>query len=173
MNKISLLIVAVIFASCRDAAKQDADNLKNEDSTLVLENKVPNKPITSKADSKISDSEIKLSSDPELLQRASVGSDSIIRVTSDIKLDYRIFGFEKPDTNSRKMVLFSVFTPDVENNPYKCPFGSYYGTLPEDEMEIKFTAKVGDYVKATVSTDEKRSAIYFHKDWIEFRTPGK
>jgi len=169
MNKISILIVAVLFASCRNEAQHNTD-LKNEDSTLVLENKVPNKQVNTKADSKISSSDIKLSSDPEFLQRASVGTDSIIRVVSDIKLDYRIFGFEKPDTNSRKMVLFSVFTPDVENNPYKCPYGSYYGTPPEDDMKIKFVAKTDDYIKAIVTKDKMQSPVYFHKNWIEFRT---
>ena len=169
MSKISILIVAVLFASCRNEAQHNTD-LKNEDSTLVLENKVPNRKVNTKADSKISSSDIKLSSDPEFLQKASVGTDSIIRVVSDIKLDYRIFGFEKPDTNSKKMVLFSVFTPDVENNPYKCPYGSYYGTPPEEDMKIKFTSKVGDYVKATIRKNENESAVYFHKDWIEFRT---
>lgn len=36
--------------------------------------------------------------------------DSTMWLTADIKLDHRIFGYERPDTTSGKLILLSVFT---------------------------------------------------------------
>jgi len=56
------------------------------------------------------------------------GSISLMHVRSDIKKDYRIIGYEQPSLKSNRLLLFSVFTRDVENNPYKCFYGSFYST---------------------------------------------
>jgi len=62
--------------------------------------------------------------DHDRLQQAIIfRSDNSVWLESDIKLDHRFFGYEKPDTTSGKLILFSVFTPDVEDNPYHCPLG--------------------------------------------------
>ena len=65
-------------------------------------------------------------------------ADSIISLTANIRRDPRIFGYQKPDINSKKMILLSVFTKDVEGNPFKCAYGSYYQTSNMKSMDIKF-----------------------------------
>lgn len=86
-----------------------------------------------------------------------------------MKLDHRIFGYEKPDINSRKMILISIFTNDVEGNPYKCPWGSYYQTGEMENMELKYAKETGSFVEAMIIKDNKiQGKVYFEKKWIEF-----
>ncbi len=104
------------------------------------------------------------------IQKASVsGSDSSIWLTANMKLDHRIFGYEKPDTASRKMILISIFTNDVEGNPFKCPFGSYYETGDMTDMQIKYVSTEGKFIKANVfKNNALQGTVYMDKKWIEF-----
>ena len=106
----------------------------------------------------------------EAMQRAVVSkADSIFHVYNNIRADYRIIGYESPDTNSKKMVLFSVFTSDVEDNPFHCPYGSYYDTGSPIELVVKYTGKQGSFIVASISGGSKKPAtIYFEKKWVEF-----
>lgn len=54
------------------------------------------------------------------------------------------YGYETASTNSQKMICFSSFTADVENNPHKCSLGAYYTT---DEIEITYLGTEGSFVK--------------------------
>jgi hypothetical protein len=40
-----------------------------------------------------------------------------------------IYGYKLPDLKSKKMICFSSFTLDVDNNPHKCVLGAYYETV--------------------------------------------
>ena len=105
----------------------------------------------------------------QILKAVVSKSDSIISITANIRRDYRIFGYKKPDTSSKKMILFSVFTNDVENNLFKCPYGSYYQTSSMQNMKIKFLNKKGLFIKAAIIKDNATSEIiYFLKKWIDF-----
>jgi len=106
----------------------------------------------------------------EAMQRAVISKrDSILHVYSNIRADYRIIGYELPDTSTRKMVLFSVFTSDVKDNPFNCIYGSYYDTAQGDELVIKYTGEWGSFIKATISGSSKKPAtVYFQKEWVEF-----
>ncbi|TKC06095.1 hypothetical protein [Pedobacter frigoris] len=106
----------------------------------------------------------------EAMQRAVVSkSDSSFHVYNNIRADYRIIGYELPDTNSRKMVLFSVFTSDVKDNPFHCPYGAYYDSAQQDELVIKYTGEQEFFIKATISENSKKSStVYFQKKWVEF-----
>jgi hypothetical protein len=106
----------------------------------------------------------------EAMQRAVISKrDSIFHVYSNIRADYRIIGYELPDTNARKMVLFSVFTSDVKDNPFKCPYGSYYDSAQRDELVIKYIGEQGSFIEAHISGNRKKPAtVYFEKKWIEF-----
>lgn len=108
--------------------------------------------------------------DSNYLEKALVlKSDSTISLTANIRLDYRIFGYSKPDTSSGKMILFSIFTSDVKGNPYKCPLGSYYQTPGREVMIIKSVGKNGEFVKAKIlRRDSADVTVYFLKQWIEF-----
>lgn len=106
----------------------------------------------------------------EAMQRAVVSkADSVFHVYNNIRADYRIIGYESPDTNSKKMVLFSVFTSDVEGNPFHCPYGSYYDSGSPIELVIKYTGEQGSFIVASISGGSKKPAtIYFEKKWVEF-----
>ena len=57
----------------------------------------------------------------EYWNKISVQSrDSILWLNSEMRLDHRIFGYEKPDIKSERLIFLSVFTNDVEGNPFSC-----------------------------------------------------
>lgn len=95
--------------------------------------------------------------------------DSIINLTANIRQDHRIFGYAKPDIKSERLLLLSVFTNDVENNPFGCRLGAYYDTGEMDELTLKYNSITGNFVKATAIDKANNSTIiYFEKKWIEF-----
>ena len=96
-------------------------------------------------------------------------SDSSFYLHADIKRDHRIFGYAQPDTNSEKMILFSVFTDEVQNNPLKCKYGAYYEiNTGNQNFSLKYSGKKYEFIVAelTDSLNKKRD-IYFKKKWIE------
>jgi len=96
-------------------------------------------------------------------------NDSIVRLYSNIRLDHRIFGYEKPDLGAKKKILFSVFTFDVEDNPCNCAFGSFYETSSMKGITMKYIGKEKSFVKvAVLKNNIKLGDVYFEKKWVEF-----
>ena len=97
--------------------------------------------------------------------------DSIIRLHSNIRLDHRFFGYEEADTHSTKLLLFSIFTNDVKDNPFQLKLGAYYDTsnLDSKGSKLKYVGTNGDFVEAKFidATDIPVCNIYFEKKWIE------
>jgi hypothetical protein len=94
--------------------------------------------------------------------------DSSINLTANIRQDHRIFGYAKPDIKSERLLLLSVFTNDVENNPFGCKFGAYYDTNGMDELILKYNSTSGNFVKASaIDKANNSTTIYFEKKWIE------
>lgn len=104
------------------------------------------------------------------IQKISVSrQDSSISLIANIKFSYRIFGYEKPDINSKKKILFSIFTDEVENNIFKCEFGSYYQTSDIMNFSLKFIAQQGAFIKLKIFNNSKETVfIYILKKWVEF-----
>ena len=95
--------------------------------------------------------------------------DSTINLTANIRQDHRIFGYAKPDIKSERLLLLSVFTNDVENNPFGCRLGAYYDTGGMDKLTLKYNSTIGNFVKATaIDKANNSTTIYFEKKWIEF-----
>ena len=95
--------------------------------------------------------------------------DSTIDLTANIRQDHRIFGYAKPDIKSERLLLLSVFTNDVENNPFGCKLGAYYDTGGMDELTLKYISTNGNFVKATaIDKTNNSTTIYFEKKWIDF-----
>lgn len=85
-----------------------------------------------------------------------------------MKKECRIFGYQEPDKKSKRLILFSIWTFDVEKNPCNCQFGSYYET-PSMNMKLKYLETKNSFIKAALIKDEKQIAIvYFEKKWVEF-----
>lgn len=95
--------------------------------------------------------------------------DSIVRLYSNIRHDHRIFGYEKADLKSRKKILFSVFTFDVEDNPCNCVFGSFYETSSMKGITMKYVGKEKSFMKVELHEGKtKLGTVYFEKKWVEF-----
>ena len=91
-------------------------------------------------------------------------------LVADIRLDHRIFGYAAPDTLAKKLLLFSVFTNDVKDNPHHYPLGAYYGTsdLPKGD-DIRFAAASAGFVKLTYLTASKQATtFYIKREFIRF-----
>jgi len=97
-------------------------------------------------------------------------SDSTIHLNANMRQDHRIFGYEKPNTKSERILLLSVFTNDVENNPFGCKLGAYYDTGGMDDLTLKYNSTTENFVKAT-ATDKanNQTTIYFEQKWIELK----
>lgn len=94
--------------------------------------------------------------------------DSTIHLTANKWQDYRIFGYEQPDIKSERLLLLSVFTNDVENNPFGCRLGAYYDTEGMGEFTLKYNSTTGNFVKATaINKANNSTTVYFEKKWIE------
>lgn len=94
--------------------------------------------------------------------------DSTINLTANIRQDHRIFGYDKPDIKSERLLLLSVFTNEIENNPFGCSLGAYYDTGGMGELTLKYNSTTGNFVKATaIDKASNSTTIYFEKKWIE------
>jgi hypothetical protein len=110
--------------------------------------------------------------DQDNLLKAEVNrSDSSMWIRGDIKKDYRIFGYERASTKSKPLILFSVFTRDVESNPYKCRYGAFYSTsdLAFEQPRIKFKGFSGKFVRTDFVIEGKVvDTFYFERKWVTF-----
>ena len=106
----------------------------------------------------------------EYLNKLEVSKrDGSVRLYSDIKKDHRIFGYEKPNVQSKKILLFSVFTFDVKDNPCNCEFGSYYETSSMKDIKLKYVGDVKSFIKVDLlQNNTKLGTVYFEKKWVAF-----
>jgi hypothetical protein len=105
------------------------------------------------------------------LQKIEISDNGGMWLTANIRMDHRIFGYAQPDTTSKKMILLSVFTYDVEGNPFKCPYGSYYESsgMNEKGLELRYVSDEGAFIKANIiHSDTIKVSIYIEKRWVEF-----
>ena len=109
---------------------------------------------------------------PELIQKAMVAkSDSTIWLTADMRKDHRLYGYEKADRNSRRLLLFSIFTNDVEGNPFQLPFGAWYQTAGLGEKKLKYAGAYERFIKAGLWNNNGKQLVvemYFERKWFEF-----
>jgi hypothetical protein len=69
-----------------------------------------------------------------------------------------IYGYKLPDLKSEKMICFSSFTSDVDNNPHKCILGAYYET---GDLNIEYITIEGNFVKLTVKEEGKQDTLFY------------
>jgi hypothetical protein len=93
--------------------------------------------------------------------------DSTIFLHSDMQMDHRFFGYASPSLQAERLILFSIFTNDVENNPFECRLGAYYQTGGMQGYKLKYIGLEDDFVKAVaIGQDGTRTTLYFEKKWI-------
>jgi hypothetical protein len=99
--------------------------------------------------------------DPNYVQQFVVSEDdSTMLLTANIQYPHRIYGYEKPDTNSMIIILFSLYTKDVDGNPYGCRLGSYYQT-GSDYPLLKYKGTSKGFVESEVKIIDTLTSVYF------------
>jgi hypothetical protein len=77
-----------------------------------------------------------------------------------------IYGYKFPDLKSEKMICFSSFTSDVDNNPHNCVLGAYYET---GGLNIEYINIEGNFVKLKFKEEGKQDTLFYvEKKYIEF-----
>ena len=174
IKKLIILITLIVITAC--ANKQTNSHVltvlqKNEKNGVNTKNKESTTQFNSKLDSIDFTNNQTIINDEEYINKVVVSlSDSTIFLSANMKLDHRIFGYSKPNTQSKKLLLLSIFTNDVENNPFKCELGAYYDTNRMENMDLKFIQSIKDFVEVTVfdHNSNKVTTVYFEKRFIDF-----
>ena len=174
MNRGLLFLLLILIFGCGDAPKKkadsSADSLKstnNDKVTPIIKDPINPDPANTAAP----EADVPDQINEGAIQKAIVyRSDSSLNMFENIRADYRIFGYQKPDTNSRKLLLVSVFTNDVKDNPYRCEYGAYYSSPAMENTRLKYIRKTGDFIEANLIKDEViLTPIFFQKNWVEFK----
>ncbi|WP_222536881.1 hypothetical protein [Pedobacter polysacchareus] len=174
MNKLPLFLFLLVIFGCGDTQKKNATTLADT-SGSTNNNQVESikrdsvKPAPTKIEK--TEADVQNEINEEFIQKAIIyRSDSSLNIFGNIRADYKIFGYQKPDTNSRKLLLVSVFTSDVKDNPYRCEYGAYYSSNEMENTRLKYVRKSGDFIEANLIKDEViLTPIFFHKNWVEFK----
>lgn len=106
---------------------------------------------------------------PEHCNKGQISNNGTIYLIADMKKNHRIFGYKEMDVNAEKMILFSVFTNEVEHNPFGCLYGAYYDLSDMDDMEIRYVSRENDFVKIQIlQNDEFVDEVYMLAEYFEF-----
>lgn len=159
-------IMLLTFVACEQPTSTETDDT-NTVETEVVKEKEP-KPLT-KLDSldKVNGDKILAAGDEVTKAYISKGT---IYLSADKMTDHRFFGYEKPDTESKRLILISVFTDDVEGNPFGCKLGAYYDMYDMsdmDGMDLSYLETVGDFVKIEATKGTDKTIFYFEKKWVD------
>lgn len=67
------------------------------------------------------------------------------------------------------MILFSVFTDDVQDNPFQCAYGAYYENgESSNSYDLKLLSEEGNFMKVLLLKEERPvDVVYMEKKWIE------
>ena len=107
--------------------------------------------------------------DPQYMGKAHIKEDGSIWLHANMKRDHRIFGYKKKNVNSEKMILLSIFTNEVENNPFNCKYGAYYDTSGMEEFSLEYISTEDDFIKVAIQKNsQKLDEVYMLKKWFEF-----
>ena len=107
--------------------------------------------------------------DSEYMGKAFIEKDGTIWMSANMKKDYRIFGYKDKDIYSEKIILLSIFTNEVKNNPFDCEYGAFYDTNGMKNMELKYIATENEFLKIEIIENGKTiDQVYMLKKWFEF-----
>jgi hypothetical protein len=174
IKTIYILTLTLLISACGQTNPKSENHKNSEQSITAVDTTNPKQAIEklTKLDSIEKENNESVVASGDNITKAFIflkDGDSTINLTANIRQDHRIFGYAKPDINSERLLLLSVFTNDVENNPFGCKLGAYYDTGGMGKLTLKYIATTGNFVKA-IATDNtnKSTTIYFEKKWIDF-----
>jgi len=83
-------------------------------------------------------------------------------VAPDLKMDYKVFGYQYPNNTTRKMICFSSNVNVVQDSYSKCPLGSYFDT---DKMKmgdkIFYLGAIGSFGKMNFVSGGGKKIIFY------------
>ncbi len=167
------LLATIIIISCNSSINNNQKEINNTSSnrqtTALADTNSTHISLTADSIDKANANTIAL--DNNDVNKAMVSlKDSLLRIASDKFRDHRFFGYSKPDLHSKRMLLFSIFTNDVEGNPYQLPYGAYYQNSDMDSIKLKYYADEGAFAKFTIlKNNTLQDTTYIEKKWIEFK----
>ncbi|MVZ66556.1 hypothetical protein GQF61_11855 [Sphingobacterium sp. DK4209] len=85
-----------------------------------------------------------------------------------IRCDYRIVGYSSPSLKSKPLILFSVFTKDVESKT-QLPLGNYYATTGLEDGSIYYVKTRGNYIQARYISTAEQKTVYFEKKYVDLK----
>ena len=146
------LILLLAFASCK---KDNAvtDEKENQQSAAL--------------DSMDLDHAKNIRTAGDLISKAYI-QDSMLYLDANMRKDHRIFGYSQPDTLSERLFLLSIFTNDIEKNPFELPLGAHYELDMYHPLRIQYQGHNEAFVEAT-ATDSlgKETKLYFERKWVQ------
>jgi hypothetical protein len=158
-NMITILIV-LFFSTCKQASPDHVTIPVTHAAADTIRNPAAASPPDINKYTDSLDREMMLAGDH--INKAYISkSDSSIFVVQNKYRDHRIFGYERPDIHSRKMILISIFTKDVEGNPFQCPLGAYYSSGSMENIDLKYVSTGAGFIKANVSNKEGILGVVF------------
>lgn len=172
MRELLFFFLVLVLFSCRNKTATGTTKPVNQSVSTTKKDTIFSKKVApsvaSKADKRIPKELPEM--EGNFIQRALINlKDGSITVYENIRANYRIFGYEAPDTNSKKLILFSVFTNDVKDNPYHCTYGAYYSSGVMQNMEMKYVKRKGNFIQAhLISNSEVVSPLFIHRKWVQF-----
>ena len=162
------ILSALIISSCSQSNSETKQGKEVQDSAM----QIPVKPATSNlalTDSIEQANNASVIDSGADITKAFILSDSSFDLTANIRKDHRFFGYKNPDTTAERLILFSVFTNDVENNPFGCKLGSYYQSNDIQGLQLKYEGKEKNFVKVyAIDSAGNKTLLYFQKKWIVF-----
>ncbi len=182
MKFLPLLVVCLLLFGCNGHKEKSTENASQKGSTLSdssIFGRSRNASATEAGDTtqeELDDENLQL--DEANLQKIVVyRRDGAMWITGNIRMDYRIVGYAQPDTTSKKMILLSVFTKEVEGNPLGCPYGSYYDCrgVNDNGLDLKYVGDAGEFINANIIESNSLSGsvsikgvVYIEKKWVDF-----
>jgi len=83
-------------------------------------------------------------------------------IVSDLKIDYRVFGYQFASEAAPKMICFSSHAGDVAANYNNCPLGSYYDTgKMKIGDKILYLGMYGPFGKMSYNSGSGKKTIFY------------
>lgn len=168
---INLLFSVLLITACGQTDSNSDNKATNKiDSPVPQKEAIQNSNTLSTLDSiEKTNNKSVMASGNDVTKAYISSQDSSINLTANIRQDHRIFGYTNPDIQSERLILLSIFTNDVKNNPFGCKLGAYYDTRGMEDLNLKYLGSAGEFIKAVaIDKSNKTTTLYFEKKWIEF-----
>lgn len=91
-------------------------------------------------------------------------------LVANMRQDHSIIGYAAPKVTAPKLILFSIFTSEVEGNPGRYPLGAYYETSKlKPGTRLVFVGKKAGFVQLNyLAPDAKPTPVYVRQQDVAF-----